>query len=539
MKRKIQAVATQQPTQRPDMPKKDLPPGLTNTVWKTQEQSPKYPKLQENVTADVAIVGAGIYGLSIAYNLVRAGKSVVILESRTRGGGQTGRTTAHLMAWNDDMYHTLEEKFGTDKTKLVAESHRKSIDWVEEVVKREQIDCKFERMDGFLFPHSEERATYETLDEELGAAIRAGLTDTEKVDLGGGPDVGGIRSAVKFAGSADFQPMQYVNGLAEAVTKMGGRIYENSRVMKTSGSEVTTADGYTITAKNIVLATNVPIHHNMAVHTRQHPTRSYVVCMKIPKDKFRRAQYWSTASPYHYVRLEPSEEGDQLVVGGGDHQTGQEPEKYEDTFSALEQWARKRWPDAGEVTYKWSGQVMEPVDLLGLYGQDPANDLQTGATYYIATGDSGQGMTGSAIAGMIISDQILGNKNPWSDIYSPSRAPAADTDTVQEFGSIAATTSKAFVKHIIPKGLFSSPRDLPPDSGAVMQHGAQKIAAYRDEGGKVHACAAACPHLGCLVEWNPNEKTFDCPCHGSHFDKFGRCIQGPAKADLSPVDYEW
>lgn len=512
-----------------------LPVGLSDSVWEPKKYSQqRFPKLTEDVSADVVIVGGGISGLSIAYNLVQAGKSVVVLDSKTRGSGQTGRTTAHLMLWNDDYYSELISVYGLSKATLVADSHVKAIEWVEQTVQREGIDCKFTRLDGILFPHDSSPKTLETLDQELEAAHRVGLQGVEKVDLQGEAAGGSIRTALKFPGSAEFHVLQYLDGLADAITAKGGKIYEGTKVTHISGNKVETQDGHNVKAHATVMATNSPINHSLAIHARQAPDRSYVVGLRMPKGAFKRASYWDTASPYHYVRSEEVDGYEVLVVGGEDHKTGQDPADYEDSYAKLEAWARQRWSDAGERVFQWTGQVMEPSDLLGLYGREPLNDGNLGGHLYVATGDSGQGMTGGTIAGMLISDLILGRSNPWEHVYSPSRVPVRDGSSAMEAATQAKDTVQKLAESVLPR--VKARKDIVKGDGAIVQHGLDKVAVYRDDTGVEHAFNAVCPHLGCLLEWNPNEKSFDCPCHGSHFDKQGKCINGPAKADLTPRD---
>ncbi|CAI7926179.1 unnamed protein product [Closterium sp. NIES-53] len=498
----------QQPPSRPPprQPQASSAPavtGLRRTVWGQEGVEPQYPPLQEHLTVDVAVVGGGVNGLSVAYALLdkhrkargaggggRGGKdlSVVVLEARAIGSGQTGRTTAHLMPWNDDYYSVLERLFGRRWAALVGRSHVGAIDWVERVVKEHGIECEFERVDGYLFPH-------DNSDE----------------------------------------------GLAKAVTAMGGKIYENTRVIRNSSLSTTLElnTSVRVTAGSIVLATNSPINHNLAVHARQSAYRTYVVGLAVPKGSVRRAQWWDTASPYHYVRIAtgPSEaETDTLIVGGEDHPTGVlAPGEYPQAYTRLEKWAKARWTSAGDVVFRWSGQVYEPVDLLGLYGKNPLVNRPS-KDMYIVTGNSGQGMTGGTISGLVVSDLILSGRSEWEELYDPRRLPPLSQETAQSIASITAHTAQgyAFDLPIVP-GDERSVDKVKPGEGALVAVGLHKQAVYRTEGGELKRYSAICPHLKCAVRWNPNDKTFDCPCHGSQFDTSGRVIQGPAKANLSPV----
>lgn len=508
-------------------------PGLAaQSPWNQKALDVKYPPLTSDASADVVVIGAGIAGLSCAYNLAKEGKKVVVLEARTRGAGQTGRTTAHIMTWLDDYFYECESMHGKEKTKVVAQSLRGATDWIERVVREEGIECKFQRLDGYLYPHLTGESSMPTsatsaLKKELDAAVRAGLDDTEWVDLGGGPEVGGIRECLAFKNSAEFHPLMYLEGLAEAVQRHGGKIYEGTKAWKAEADRVETVDGRTIRCDAHVMATNSPCNHNLAVHARQLPYRSYVVGILIPRDKVKRALYWDTAEPYHYVRFDDWDDKNLLmIVGGEDHKTGS-LWPY-DPYDRLEKYARARWTDAGETVLRWNGQVMEPADMLYLHGHNP---LVPDGNDYIITGDSGQGMTGGTIGGIVVSDLILGRKNPWADVYSPSRPPPFKS--LLEVAEEGAMTTASFAERVLP--VPSPKRDMEADSGTIVQSGVHKVAVYCDENRQQHAYSAVCPHLGCIVHWNSLEKTFDCPCHGSHFDRFGKVINGPAKGDLQPV----
>jgi Rieske Fe-S protein len=227
------------------------------------------------------------------------------------------------------------------------------------------------------------------------------------------------------------------------------------------------------------------------------------------------------------VRLSNDEVGEILVVGGEDHKTGQ-ADDFDARYARLQDWARIRFPSVGEVVFRWSGQVMEPVDGLGFIGRNPADKQNV----YIVTGDSGNGMTHGAIAGILIPDLIAGRKNPWETVYDPSRKSLR---AVGDFAKENLNVAKQY-KDLITGGDVSSADEIKPGEGAVLRHGLHKVAAYRDDTGVLHQMTAVCPHLKCIVRWNGNEKTWDCPCHGSRFDAMGHVMQGPSVADLAPTE---
>ena len=248
---------------------------------------------------------------------------------------------------------------------------------------------------------------------------------------------------------------------------------------------------------------------------------------RVPRDAVPRALFWDTPAPYHYVRLQPADGHDVLIVGGEDHKTGQKDDA-EERFARLEQWTRRHFPMAQDVEFRWSGQVLEPVDYMAFIGPNPGGDP---GNVYIATGDSGHGMTHGTIAGMLLTDMIMVRPNPWTQLYDPNRV------SLRSAGELAKENiNVAFqYKDYVTPGEVASTDDIAPGSGAVIRRGVHKVAAYRDERGVLHERSAVCTHLRCIVAWNSAEGTFDCPCHGSRFDPYGRVVNGPAIGDLEAL----
>lgn len=502
--------------------------GTTISTWMATADVPTFPPLDADAECDVCIVGAGIAGLTIAYTLARAAKHVIVLDDGPIGGGETGRTTAHLTWALDDYYVDIEKLLGADAARLAAESHRSAVDRVEAIVSAEHIECELERVDGYWFAAKAEDAR--VLDAEADAARRAGAGQVERV--------GGIPgwsfqppAALRFPNQAQFHPLKYISALARAIVRLGGRIHCGSHVEgfenRPRRPQVKTSDKHTVTADNVVFATNSPINDWVTMHTKQAAYRTYVVAMRIPRGAVPRGLYWDTERPYHYVRLANGTDGEPvLIVGGEDHKTGQadDPER---RFAALVDWTRQRFPSAGDVAFRWSGQVIEPNDYMAFIGRNPGDQH-----VFIATGDSGNGMTHGTIAGMLIPDLILGIENRWEKLYDPSRVTLASTGSfVKENANVAAQ----FADWVTP-GEVSSPDEIRAGSGAVMRDGAKKFAVYRDDDGDLHIRSAVCPHLYCIVDWNSAERTWDCPCHGSRFDRFGKVINGPATSDLAELE---
>ena len=506
-------------------------------LWTATAKLPKFTRLTKNVQADVCIVGAGIAGLSCGYLLMKAGKSVVILDDGPIASGMTSVTTAHLANAIDDRFYEMERLHGEFGSRMAAESHTAAINRIEAISKLEEIDCDFTRLDGYLFLSPGEPE--EILDRELAAAHRAGLTDVEKMSrmpwdfYDAGP-------CLRFPNQGQFHPLKYLSGLAKVIKRGGGRIYTESHADRIEGGAKATVQvgERTVTADAVIVATNSPINDLVAIHTKQAPYMTYVIGARIPRGSVPPALYWDTGpestqgreAPYHYIRLQraPGRRAHEyLIVGGEDHKSGQADDTQE-RHRRLEEWTRNRFPMMEEVEFVWAGQVMETIDGVAFIGRNPLD----ADNVYVVTGDSGMGMTHGTIAGILLTDLIVGRDNPWAKLYDPTRK------TVRAFGTFAkeAINMAAQYTDWVTGGDVSGVEEIGLDQGAVLRRGLRKVAIYRDEQGAMHERSAVCNHLGCIVHWNTAEKTWDCPCHGSRFDKHGKVINGPANDDLAPVE---
>jgi len=276
----------------------------------------------------------------------------------------------------------------------------------------------------------------------------------------------------------------------------------------------------------MVVATNTPVNDWVTMHTKQYPYRTYVIGAPIPSAAWTPGLFWDTEQPYRYVRA--SGRQPLLIVGGEDHKTGQEDDG-RDRWQALERWARERFPQMGEVRFRWSGQVMEPMDGVAFIGRNPGDE-----NVWIATGDSGNGMTHGAIAGMLLRDLILERENEWEKLYDPSRKSLR---AAVEFTKENLNMAAQYASWLTP-GEVHSEDEIPKGTGAIVRHGLHKHAVYRDANGALHRCSATCPHLGAILGWNSAECTWDCPAHGSRFDPYGKVLNGPAIGDLAPADQD-
>ncbi len=493
----------------------------TSTVWQSVADDAAF-RAPLPASADVCVIGAGIAGLSVAYSLARHGKRVVILEARGVGSGMSGCTTAHLASVLDDRYSRLIEVRGEATARLGVQAHAAAIDFIEETVTRERIDCAFTRLDGYLVAAT--ATDHDVLDRERDAARVLGVA-VEPCEVA--PAFGG--RCLRFPRQARFEPMAYLEGLARAVVRLGGTIVTHTRVESVvDGTPCrVTAGGKELTAGAVVVATNSPFNDRFALHTKQYPYMTYVVGLRARLTGVPDALVWDTLDPYHYVRRAGKSDADgydTLVVGGEDHKTGHAHDG-DARFAKLEAWARERFPQAGEVTHRWAGQVLETGDGFGFIGRNPGD-----TSVHVVTGDSGMGMTHGTIAGVLIPALITAGSHAWESVFAPGRTPVRTAGTFVQENADVALQYAAWLSG----GDVTSAADVKPASGAVVRSGLAKLAVYRDADGGLHTCSAMCPHLGAVVQWNDAEKTWDCPAHGSRFDATGKVIQGPANTPLMP-----
>ncbi len=484
-----------------------------------------FPQLDENLTVDTCVIGAGIVGLSVAYQLLKRGLKVAIVDRFGVGEGETGLTSAHLSSALDDGFANLKRWHGLEGLRKAFNSHNWAIVEIEKIAEENGILCDFKYVDGYTFLDPETKAAH--LTNEMQVAKEAGgllidyVPNLEKFNLG---------PALKFPRQAQFHPLKYLIGLTRAVSEKGAQIFAHTAVKSFSAldNEVTTEQGYKIRALDFVVASNVPINDRFKLHTKLRPNRTYIVAFEVPRDFGEDVLLWDTADPYHYVRFYDDEDRKArvMIVGGEDHKVGQEPDP-NSRFEKLIAWTHRTFPAVQAPPFAtWSGQIIEPDDGLAFIGRNPGDE-----NIYICTGDSGHGLTHGTIAGRLICDLITRVPNPWEALYDPSRL------TWRSAGHFLRNNLNTAIQYTdyITAGHGQSVADISEGQGAILSRGLEKEAVYRDESGVLHRFSAVCPHMKCIVQWNAAEKTWDCPCHGSRFDRYGQVLNGPALSGLKPI----
>jgi len=502
------------------------------SVWFSPGMKPiAFETLDRGLETDILVIGGGIAGLTTAYCLAKEGRKVVLIEDGYIGSGETGRTTAHLTCALGVRYYELEKTFDKETAQLVARSHMAAIEWIADTVYNEKIDCHFKRVDGYLFLHPSDRG--ETFRKEIEVTKGAGI-GLEILNSIPGIEAEEGKECLKFPRQAQLHSLLYLKGLADAIIELGGEIYTQTKA-KNISKDGATGNGYDIRARHIVVATNTPVNDWVTMHTKQWPYRTYVIGAKIPKGKLPYSLWWDTGDqdskwilkPYHYVRLEPlDDQYDILISGGEDHRTAQaDDENIEETerYDKLIEWTNVHFPAMETVRFKWSGQIIQSIDSIAFIGRNPGDE-----NVYIITGDSGNGMTHGTLGGMIIKDLITAKKNQYAEIYDPSRITIKTTrHYLHEVGNMI----RQYTDWLTPEDIKTA-EELKPGEGAIISTGLKKLAIYRDEQNNLHTNTAVCPHLKGILHWNADEKTFDCPLHGSRFTTDGKVINGPATSDL-------
>jgi glycine/D-amino acid oxidase-like deaminating enzyme/nitrite reductase/ring-hydroxylating ferredoxin subunit len=501
----------------------------TLSYWIDSESLPRFPKLARNEHVDVVIVGGGITGLTAAYLLTRAGRSVAVLERDRCARIDTGHTTAHVTMVTDVRLSELVKAFGREHAQAAWDAGLAAVAQIDEIIQREQIDCRFAWVPNYVHAPRAAAATVEDVDfrEEAALASDLGFDATFVPDV---PFIG--RPGVRYDGQARFHPRMYLAGLVRAIQAAGGRIYEHSEVREFGDEPLSVkANDCTITCSDVVIATHTPLTGNtntalaMLFQTKLALYSSYVVAGQAPSGRVPDALFSDTADPYHYLRVHPGRDYDVVIFGGEDHKTGQASDTNA-CYSRLERELKVLVPEL-RVTHHWSGQVIETLDGLPYLGRNKEHQ-------YTATGFAGNGMTFGTLGAIIAVDGILGQDNPWTELFDTGRTKIRHGawDYIRE--------NKDYPYYLIRDRFTGAEgrtlRSLKRGEGKILELNGARVAAYRDDTGKTVLRSSTCTHLGCEVAWNDAEQTWDCPCHGSRFKPTGEVLAGPAESPLPEIE---
>jgi glycine/D-amino acid oxidase-like deaminating enzyme/nitrite reductase/ring-hydroxylating ferredoxin subunit len=472
---------------------------------------------------DCLVVGGGITGLTAALLLQKSGKRTIIAEAHSMGYGTTGGTSAHINTFADTTYKEAESAFGDEGAKLFKDAVNAGFAVIKSHVDSYGIACDYEEKPGYVYAEDEEQA--KQLDDIFDGAVKVGVAVKYIDEV---PTPVPYVKALEFAGQAQFHPLKYLQGLQTAYLDAGGIVLENTLIKGLSddnGVHVAESETQRIKAKHVIYATHLPPNINV-FNFRCAPYRSYVIAVTLKSDTYPDALVYDMQEPYHYVRSHTINGEQLLIVGGNDHKTGHEDA--EKAFADLENYIREYY-NISSVKYKWSSQYYVPVDGLPYVGQLPF----AAEGIYCATGFNGNGMMLGSVSGQILADLISERENPYADLFSTSRLKPIDGFT--EFVKENADVAYHFVKDRIDIKETDSLKRLQPGTGKVVEVDGEMIAAYRDEKGNIHALNPVCTHAKCIVNWNSEEKSWDCPCHGARYDIDGAVLTGPATKALEII----
>jgi glycine/D-amino acid oxidase-like deaminating enzyme/nitrite reductase/ring-hydroxylating ferredoxin subunit len=490
------------------------------SLWLETTESDGFPVLEGGIEVDVAVVGAGITGVTVAHLLKREGKSVALLEMRRVGLGTTGNTTAKLTVGHSLVYAKLSSSHGPDAARLYAESNREAISQMKTFAADLGIECDWETASNYVYTESSGRL--DKLEEELEAMRRAGILAemTRETDL---PFP--VAGAVRVDEQAQFHPLKYLAGLVARIPGDGSHVFEQTRATGVKTGETATVETSSgqVRARDVVVATQLPFLDRGLFFVKAHPQKSFAISAEVAEKRAPRGMYISIDEPTRSIRSAPSINGSrQLIVGGESRRPGDD-QNDEDAYRALDEFMRAEFDLPSDL--RWSAHDYIPVDGLPYIGRLRRGDEHL----HVATGFAKWGLTKGTIAARIITDAIVGRSNPWAALYDTRRwtPRASATSLAAENGRVA----RRFVAdRFRPR---SAGVRLAPGEGAVIRVGLRHQAVYRDESGNTHVLSARCPHLGCLVAWSEADKTWECPCHGSRFTAEGGLLQGPATTGLA------
>jgi glycine/D-amino acid oxidase-like deaminating enzyme/nitrite reductase/ring-hydroxylating ferredoxin subunit len=490
-------------------------PGRAVSPWLDGTPRVARPALTADRTADIVVIGGGIVGVSAALELARDGAEVVLLEGRRIGAGVTGNSTAKLSSLHGVHYDSLVSTHGADVARIYAEANERGLARVRELAGELGIQCDLRTKPNFTY--TEDPGQVADLQAEAEACRAAGLQvqTTTDVDL---PFE--VAAAIRLDDQAEFDPVPYLEGLADAVEKAGGAVHEGTWATQVAGQRVTTRDGAVIRADRVVVATQIPFLDRGLFFAREHVQRSYAVTARLD-GPVPQGMYLQSESPSTSLRAVPWEGGELLLVGGQSHELGHGDAV--EKFEALEKLARERFPVAG-FEHRWSAHDFMPDDGLPYVGRlQPLSDR-----VLTVTGLHKWGLAFGAEAGRILADVVAGRPNEGAETFDPWRLPPLSG--AAQWAKHNADSGVHFFADRAKRG--GSVEDLAPGEGGVFGDGIAQKAVHRDDDGVLHAVSARCTHLGCIVRWNGAERTWDCPCHGSRFEAGGDVANGPATRPL-------
>nr|WP_295972142.1 FAD-dependent oxidoreductase [uncultured Bacillus sp.] len=500
-------------------------PQFPEPYWR-ELSFPSFEKLNRNISVDVAVIGGGITGITAGSILKKAGLNVAIFEAGNILNGTTGHTTAKVTAQHGLIYDELIQHFGEERAGLYFQAADSSMHWIANTIQEKNIDCDFSTEDAFLYAITDPYA--KKLEKEAEAYQKLKIMGNQESSI---PFDIPIKNALVMKRQAQFHPLKYLKHLAADFITEGGLIFENTTGVDIEEGDtptVLTQDGHRISCSHLIIASHFPFFDKKGLYfARMHPERSYAIGIKA-KMNYPGGMYLSVDEPTRSLRYTPVNGEPLVIVGGENHQTGQGPDTLLH-YLALEAFADVTL-GIKEYNYRWSTQDLITIDKLPYIGEITADNPRI----LVATGYKKWGMTNGTTAARLLADIILNNKNPYHDLFSPTRRFKVDPSIKKLISfntDVAAHLLKGKLEYV-----SKDVNDLHPNEGAVVIVNGKRAGAYKDQKGALHIVDTTCTHLGCECEWNHSEKTWDCPCHGSRYTIDGEVIEGPTNKPLRKME---
>lgn len=499
-----------------------------NSLWiDLNEKYDKFESLSKDLNTDVCIIGAGIFGLTCAYYLSKLGYHTVVLEKYKIGQKATGHTTGKITSQHGLFYDYLISSYGKKYAHDYLQANEQAIENIQTIIDNEKIKCDFERQNSYVYTTSKDELR--AIKKEIKAVEDLGFP-CEFVTKTGLPFE--IEGAICFKNQAQFHPLKYLYGLANSISSHGGQIYTDTTATDVEQDDdncITFAGKYKVRSKYVIMANHYPFINMPGFYfLKMYQSTSYLIAVDTKKKLFN-GMYISSSEPVFSYRKARYQGKDLLLIGGGEHKTGQ-PTSYQDSYGILEQEAQRYYPDC-EVLFRWNTRDCIPLDKIPYIGEYSASMPNV----FLGTGFKKWGMTSSNVAANIIVDKICGKSNPYAYVFDSHRLkPIKNHDEMKNM--VVQSTNSLLLNKLRPANMNFD--EVANNSGSIIEVNNEKVGIYKNNDGKVFAVKPFCTHLGCLLSWNDVDKTWDCPCHGSRFDFKGKNMYDPAFRDLEVYDLE-
>lgn len=496
------------------------------SLWiETTKNELNLNQLEKNEETEICVIGGGMFGLTTAYYLTKYNKDVIVIDKTKIGEKTSGNTTGKITSQHELFYDYLINDYGIEYANKYLEANEEAIANIKKIIEQENIDCDFSEKNAYVFTQNQDEIL--DIEKEVNAVKKLGKNAEFVNKINDFPL--DVKGALKFENQAQFHPRMYMLGLCKTILEKN-KIYENTtaiEIERSGDNYIIHTDKADIMAKNIVIATHYPILNMPGFYfTKMYQSTSYIIAIETNK-KLPEGMFISAKEPVYSFRTANYNGKEILLIGGTEHKTG-EAIATKEKYKELEELAKKYYPDC-KVLFKWNTRDCISLDKIPYIGEF-SNFMKN---IYVGTGFKKWGMTFSNIAANIVVNKILGKKNKYEEIFNSKRINPIKNRT--ELKNMISNTANSLIFNKFRIEPFSV-EQIDNDNGAIIEINTEPIGVYKNQDGKIYAVKPICSHLGCLLNWNNTDKTWDCPCHGSRFDYMGKNIYEPAIKGLEIIN---